>query len=677
MHEADLEGDFDAKRRMLRVFRKLADAVITFLAQIEDCQKRLFEKKKFILRTDYLIPVRNIPRPLWKDVLANKEQLAEWKALYAFEPKSDLFNIKGKINEQALEQNLTLVVDTRLFPPEFTMRLLEAIEDIDEQTDGLLIHGENFQALNLLQARYKEQVKCVYIDPPYNTGSDEFHYKDGYQASSWAAMITDRAETCKSLLAQEGLFFVQIGDEEEARLRLLLDIVFPERKNSVVVRRGIKNVQAQFESIDRLTGGHDVIHVYSRMRGVRLPHLREAHAVEKPGKWDTFWRGTDRSTMRYKLFSQKPQTGQWRWEEARAKQALANYEYFLKEEAASKSLDEWYVENLQAGVDLDFVRLNEEGVVQYYVPPQGFKLISDNWLDVPASGGVTEFLTEKNVGLLSRAIAWNTSEGDLVLDMFGGSGSTAHAAMYIPDGQRKFILVEMADYFDTVLVPRIKKVIFSPEWQDGKPKRSATREEAERTPRLVKVMRLESYEDALHNTFSDGNVARLAEREKAYREVVGEDEYRLRYMVKLRLDASDSMLSLAKLEHPFDYTIEILTDYGPKAHIVDVAETFNYLYGLRVQRILTWVNGKDKTAKEPGGRLYRVVVAQDRERRKRVLVVWRDMTGIEPAVDRAFIEEKAGELGQFEEKWINGDSAAKGFSSLDGLFKRLMAGGEA
>ena len=170
VHEADLEGDFESKRRMLRVFRKLADTVITFLAQIEDAQKRLFEKKKFVLRTDYLVPIQNVPRNLWKEVLDNKAQLEEWKQLFSLEPKSDLFNLKGKMNEHVLGQHPTLVVDTRHFPPDFTARLLETIEDLDEWTDGVLIHGENFQALNLMQARYREQVKCIYIDPPYNTG---------------------------------------------------------------------------------------------------------------------------------------------------------------------------------------------------------------------------------------------------------------------------------------------------------------------------------------------------------------------------------------------------------------------------------------------------------------------------------------------------------------------------
>jgi adenine-specific DNA-methyltransferase len=169
VHELDLEGDFDAKRRMLNIFRKLANTVITFLAQIEDVQKRLFEKRKFVLRTDYLIPIQHVQHALQKEVLANKAQLAEWKALYALSPKSDLFNFKGQVNEHVLEQHPTLVVDTRHFSTDFSTRLLEAIEDIDSRTEGMLIQGENFQALSLTRARYREQVNCIHIDPPYNT----------------------------------------------------------------------------------------------------------------------------------------------------------------------------------------------------------------------------------------------------------------------------------------------------------------------------------------------------------------------------------------------------------------------------------------------------------------------------------------------------------------------------
>lgn len=223
VHEADLEGDFEPRRRMLRVFLKLADTVITFLAQIEDAQKQLFEKKKFVLRTDYLVSVQNIPRDLWSAVLANRAQLTEWKDLFAFEPKSDVFNFKGKINQSVLEQQPSLVVDTRHFPADFTARLLESIEDIDEQTDGVIIHGENFQSLNLMMQRYRGQVKCTHIDPPYNTDTSGFLYKNSYRHASWLAMMRDRFNMAIPLMGANGHLLCHIDENEYERLKILLD----------------------------------------------------------------------------------------------------------------------------------------------------------------------------------------------------------------------------------------------------------------------------------------------------------------------------------------------------------------------------------------------------------------------------------------------------------------------
>jgi adenine-specific DNA-methyltransferase len=209
--------------------------------------------------------------------------------------------------------------------------------------------------------------------------------------------------------------------------------------------------------------------------------------------------------------------------------------------------------------------------------------------------------------------------------------------------------------------------MYSPAWKDGRPERPATKGEAHRTPRLVKVLGLESYEDALHNVAEAEARGRTAKKAEAVQTAAGEERYRLNYLVKLPLEASDTMLNVEKLEHPFSYTIEVLTDAGPREQTVDLVETFNWLYGLRVKRLLSW---EAKQGKET--RKYRVVVATDRDNRKRILVVWRDMTDLDPKAERTFLEAEVAKLGDFEEKWINGDCAVPGFASLDGLFKRLM-----
>ncbi len=226
LHLADLEGDLEAKRRTLRVIRQIAEEIIAFLAQIEDVQKRLFEKRKFVLRTDYLVPIMHVPRALWKEVLANKAQIAAWKALFAIEPRRDLFNRKGQVNEQFLAEHPTLVVDTAHFEQEFKDRLLAAFDDLDEATDGLLIRAENYQALRLLEPKYAGKMKCIYIDPPYNTGSDEFIYKDRYRHSSWMTMLGIRLDLARSLMSRDGLVFVSSDENEMPRTPGLMDQIF-------------------------------------------------------------------------------------------------------------------------------------------------------------------------------------------------------------------------------------------------------------------------------------------------------------------------------------------------------------------------------------------------------------------------------------------------------------------
>ncbi|HOK00080.1 MAG TPA: hypothetical protein PLW34_11030, partial [Termitinemataceae bacterium] len=162
--EALAEGWF----QLLRLIKRIGGRVIEFLAQIEDFQKTLWEKKKFITETFYVVTVGNIPGAFYTEIAANGAQWEEWQTLLAVEaPKA-----AGK-RVELLKAHPTLPLDTRHFPQDFTDRLLAAFEDLDEMTDGLLVHAENWQALNLLQEKYRERVKCIYIDPPYNTGSDE------------------------------------------------------------------------------------------------------------------------------------------------------------------------------------------------------------------------------------------------------------------------------------------------------------------------------------------------------------------------------------------------------------------------------------------------------------------------------------------------------------------------
>lgn len=335
-------------------------------------------------------------------------------------------------------------------------------ESVDfDTTQNLFIEGDNLEALQLLQKNYLGSVKCIYIDPPYNTGGD-FVYKDNFKEtaaefmetagqkdelgnrlvankesngrfhSDWLSMMYTRLKVAQRLLAPDGFIFLSIDNNEVHNLKSVCSEVFGHEnfRNMIVVRRGVKNVQSQFEDISDLASGHEYILCYSRSPDTRMPKLQHISEEAQAGKWDTFWRGTDRHTMRYDLFGQTPETGQWRWSKDKAATAAKNYNEYLEAPEPKPSLDDHYLHQLQAtNVKLDFVRLNDDGVVQYYVPPRDYKLMSDNWMDITLKGNYIGFDTEKHVGMMRRVVDWLGVEDGIFLDFFAGSGSTGHAVI--------------------------------------------------------------------------------------------------------------------------------------------------------------------------------------------------------------------------------------------------------
>ena len=241
-------GDTARLQRALartRAVRHVADKIITFLVQIEDFQKQLWLKKKFVVETQYCVTLNRLPDTLYTEIVLNKAQHDEWVELFAInEIKGDLSNSNtgytNPLTVDFLKSNPYLVLDTRHFDRGFTDRLLAALSDagsLEGQLNGLLIHGENFQALSLLKARYQENVKCIYIDPPYNTGNDGFVYKDRYQHSSWLAMINERVKLAREMLHPSGTFFSSIDYNEISVLKTSLDSIFGENFEGLITWR--------------------------------------------------------------------------------------------------------------------------------------------------------------------------------------------------------------------------------------------------------------------------------------------------------------------------------------------------------------------------------------------------------------------------------------------------------
>ena len=202
MHLDDVQNagafaDIEKNLRMIQCLRGIGLELITFLAQLEDFQKKLWLKKKFVVSSHYCITLDRVPEALWPEVVANAQQWARWKQLGVWDGDT-----QGTMED--LRAAPYRMIDTVLFNDAFKYRLLESIGDIDGNLNGVLVNGDNFQGLNLLQARYKKNVSVIYVDPPYNTSASEILYKNSYK-NSYCLRIKDNRISLGNTIISEKL----------------------------------------------------------------------------------------------------------------------------------------------------------------------------------------------------------------------------------------------------------------------------------------------------------------------------------------------------------------------------------------------------------------------------------------------------------------------------------------
>ena len=372
-----------------------------------------------------------------------------------------------------------------------------------DETENVFIEGDNLEVLKTLQKAYFGKIKMIYIDPPYNTGND-FIYKDdfsetlaGYRKkvgdvdeegnatkaglfkntrengqyhSNWLNMMLPRLFLARNLLRDDGVIFVSIDDNEVHNLRLLMDEIFGEEnfRNMLIIRRGVKSVQNQFEKIDRLNYGAEYILAYTKRSDYKFDQFTIELDEERQGTWNNHWRGTDRPTMRYEIFGITPSSGQWRWSRERSLKAIENYKNMLLElkktenEISQEEIDNWWKNKVKAeDEEIDLLRLSKNNKPEHYIPPAYEKTISNLWTDLKPNGGnqlksimkKKFFDNPKSLDLIKRLINFsfgNINDG-IILDFFAGSGTTAHAVMELnkeDGGNRKWILVQLPEPTD-------------------------------------------------------------------------------------------------------------------------------------------------------------------------------------------------------------------------------------
>lgn len=635
-----------------------------------------------------------VPEEFYPEIAENKAQLEEWKDLFAIdEIDSNLIDTDytEPLSVEFLKENPNLVLDTCHFDSNFKDCLLSHFGDLDNETDGLLIHGENFQALNLLTEKYQESIKAIYIDPPYNTDASAILYKNNYKDSSWLSMMSDRILTSRELLTVNGIFCVAIDDVESANLRQLLQKLFG-KENELGVVSVFSNPSGNASPT-----GFASAHEYAMFFGItdtsligRLEwtdeQLKSYNNIDEKGKykWTPLRRGEGPNNSRsarprlfYPLFvkDSSVRIPNLEWNNENREWNLLETPNFdetvvLPVKGDDKKELSWRygVETLKEKLSELTVKSDKSGNVlihlKWYLKNEGVlpkTLWNKNLYSAPIYGttvlrnmlgNMLAFPFPKSIYLMEDCLRVSSLEkNDTVLDYFGGSGTTAHATINLnrdDEGKRKYILIEMGHHFDTVLKPRIKKAVYAEKWKDAKPESRDSR-----LSHIIKYQRIESYEDALNN---------IEFNETEHQNLLS-DEDQLTYMLDSDTRESPTLLNISELENPFSYQLKIVQDMQTEMLDVDLPETFNYLLGLSVETRRCLKNDEKRYL------VYRGTVEQ-----KTVVVIWRETAGWEKEDyerDYQFIQEQ--ELTSGATKiYVNTDSNVPEAESLDPLFKRLM-----
>ncbi len=694
----DLE-DADAPRvetylAKVKVLRKIARHLIEFLAQLEDFQKKLWLKKKFVVETNYCITLDRIPEAFYEEIAANEAQREEWVKLFAIdEIEADLSGpgYSTPLTVDFLKTNDKLLVDTAFYDTGFKEKLLAELENLDEVTNGELFHSENFQALNFMLKKRQSDFDAVYIDPPYNTSASEIIYKNAYKHSSWMSLIENRISVSQSLMNNTALMCTTIDDVEFTKLYSLIENQFSSSKIAGVVPIRINPSGRPTEKGFALTHEYAIFSSASKSATIYKMPRSEAQLSrfkEKDEKSIFEWRNlrregsnSDRGDGERQYFPiyaelenghiRVPEM-QWieesrEWRSNEDPKAHEVVIWPVNDQGREKNW-RWSEENIRKDYSQFLARIPRGGTAQvYYKYRPNLEGTTPLTLWAESKYSATEHGTQPLKDLFKEprfsypksiyavedclSIMGMRNNNTRVLDYFAGSGTTAHAVINISrnDGlTRKFTLCEMGNYFDDVTLPRVKKVIFSSEWSDGKPahlnkaikrlkKQVAeynkeikeikgicseteydfhyqrlkglieySQEKISRIEdlakqgnslgalsQIIKYIRLESYEDALNNlAFKEG--APVAGREDFRR------DYMLNYWLKFETQGSPSLLNVEAFADPTAYTLKVKKP-GSDEHVsknVDLVETFNWLIGLHVEHLDCWRGYSANTKRE-------------------------------------------------------------------------------
>ena len=336
------------------------------------------------------------------------------------------------------------------------------VEELNN-TDNLIIKGNNLIALHSLKKRFAGRIKMIYIDPPYNTGKDSFNYNDHFNHSSWLTFIKNRLEIAWELLADDGTIWMSIDDSESHYLKVLADDIFGRENflNEVIWQRAYAPVNLK----KTFSRSHDAILVYAKNNSTQ----KELNKVPRKESMIANYKNPDndpRGVYKAYNFSVGPAVKKniyeittpsgrkvlppdgysWRFSEERYKELVADNRVYFGKDGSSAPAYKRFLSEVKDGVVAQTLWTYQE-VGHNQDAKKEIKELFD---------GQAAFGTPKPEKLIQRIIQLGSDEGDLVLDFFMGSATTQAVAHKM---NRQYIGIEQMDYIDTVAVERLKKVI--------------------------------------------------------------------------------------------------------------------------------------------------------------------------------------------------------------------------
>jgi adenine-specific DNA-methyltransferase len=488
------ESEWTEKRiKQLQVLKDIAFKIIDFISQFEDELVKIWNKPKFVLNSNYVITLDRI-------VNANREngfeiiekiinhpnfddQIKEWKELGIIDNIDKKRIIENTLNGKELNKKYQfLPIDTKYFK-DLELEILGLFDDLDNSLDGWLIKSENYQALNTILPKFRERVQTIYIDPPFNKEQDaDYFYSVKYKDSSWITLLENRLQLARDILKDTGSIFVRCDYNGNMYVRLLMNEIFGEEnfRNEITINRKRQAIGTP----DKFEVESEHLFLFSKTeRYVRQDLYKPRSLINI--KWTGFLKQEERRPPERIFFGKVlyPPKGQHfslnqekvdkllreRYLRLKCKECSAIYYYdeneskenFVNEIVNSKDKFKYMdITNESKVFGVKFLDKclscgSDNWKVEYLTSEE--EKITDNWKDIPSYEDTFGFKTQNSEILLKRVIESTSNEGDLVMDFFLGSGTTTAVAHKL---KRKWIGVEMGEHFWTVVLPRMKKVLF-------------------------------------------------------------------------------------------------------------------------------------------------------------------------------------------------------------------------